>query len=207
MAAIRVIVADDQVLVRAGVTSLLKDLGDFECVASVPDSSQCLRACSHTAADILLLDLHMPGNEDLTLLHTVSQAFPAIKVVILTGDTSPDMVNRCLNRGAVGFVSKDFVLDELAMALRMVMAGRNYISPEVAVSSLRSPRTDIKLTPRQTDVLRCIAQGRSNKEIARELEVSVKTVEYHRAELIQRLDLHDVASLTRYAMEHGLAHV
>lgn len=202
----RVIVADDQLLVRAGIVAILEEMGGFECIASVSDGLRCIEACKQAPPHILLLDINMPGMDGLSVAQTIRQTHPQVRIVILTGSTRPDLARRALDIGVFGFVSKDFVLDELSMAMRCVKEGRIYISPDVAASTMREANTHVpQLTPRQKDVLRCIAAGQSNKEIARQLAVSVKTVEYHRGELIQRLDLHDVASLTRFAVAHGMA--
>lgn len=201
-----VMVADDQVLVRAGVTALLSQLPGFECTAAVEDGERCLAACAERAPDVLLLDLDMPGRDGLEVAALVRERHPQVRVVILTGRAEAGLARRALALGAAGFVSKDFVLDELATALRSVVAGRPYLSPEIALAAMGAePAPAQPLSPRQREVLRGIARGASNKLIARELGLSVKTVEYHRAELIQRLDLHDVASLTRYAVANGLA--
>lgn len=204
MQAMRVIVADDQILIRAGIVAILNDLGGFECIAAVDDGPRCLMACAATPPDILLLDLNMPGANGLDVARTLRQIQPHIKIVILTSSTDADLAKRAIDLGVSGFVSKDFVLAELAMALHCVREGRVYLSPDIALSAVKEKDASDRLTPRQIDVLRCIAKGLSNKEIARDLSVSIKTVEYHRAELIQRLDLHDVASLTRFALSHGL---
>jgi DNA-binding NarL/FixJ family response regulator len=206
MRAMSVIVADDQILVRAGIVSILDDLGGLECIASVDDGPKCIKACEQLRPDILLLDLNMPGSNGLEVAADIRQRCPEIRILILTSSTDADLARRALELGVQGFISKDFVLAELAMALHCVREGRVYVSPNVAMAAVKAPTTEAtpRLTPRQTDVLRCIARGQSNKEIARELDVSIKTVEYHRGELIQRLDLHDVASLTRYAVSHGL---
>ncbi|MFT3857314.1 MAG: response regulator transcription factor [Aquabacterium sp.] len=203
----RVIVADDQVLVRAGIVAILEELGGYACVAAVSDGQQCIDACDRLLPDALLLDINMPGMDGLAVATHVRAAHPQVRILILTSSTGPELARKALELGVAGFVSKDFVLDELALALRSIADGRTYVSPDVALSTIREAGATgaPRLTPRQRDVLRGIAAGQSNKEIARDLAVSIKTVEYHRAELIQRLDLHDVASLTRFAVAHGLA--
>ena len=201
----QVLVADDQVLVRAGVAALLAQMDGFVCAGTVEDGDACLAACARAAPDIVLLDLHMPGSDGLQVAQALREHHPGVRIVILTSRAEAALARRALALGAVGFVSKDFVLDELALALRTVAAGRVYLSPDVALAAVQAPGAAPGLTPRQKDVLRGIARGAPNKLIARELGVSVKTVEYHRAELIQRLDLHDVASLTRFAVANGLA--
>jgi DNA-binding NarL/FixJ family response regulator len=205
MPALRVIVADDQLLVRAGIQSLLAHIDGFVCLDAVPDGGQALSACAANPPDILLLDMHMPGPDGLTVTREVLDRHPAIHVVILSSDTSVDLAREALAAGARGYVSKDFVLDELAAALKAIAAGRVYLSPDIALAAMQTHREpEVLLTPRQCDVLKGIAQGQSSKEIARGMGVSPKTVAYHRAELIQRLDLHDVASLTRFALRQGL---
>jgi len=199
----RVIVADDQLLVRAGIVALLEQLGEFECVGAAADGQAALALCRQHMPDVLLLDLHMPGMPGIEVLRALSGGPSVCRAVVLSCETEAPAVRATLAAGARGFVSKDFVLDELAMALKVVTDGRLYISPELAARMTTSPPAESSpLTPRQRDVLKGIADGHSNKEIARLLGVSLKTVEYHRSELIQRLDLHDVASLTRYAIEH-----
>jgi DNA-binding NarL/FixJ family response regulator len=200
-----VIVADDQLLVRAGIQALLADVSGFVCIGTVPDGDQALLACQAEPPDILLLDMHMPGPDGLSVTRQVLAAHPQINVVILSSDTSANLARQALSAGARGYVSKDFVLDELSGALRAIAAGRVYLSPDIALAAMQVHREpEAQLTPRQCDVLKGIAQGQSSKEIARVMGVSLKTVAYHRAELIQRLDLHDVASLTRFAIQQGL---
>jgi DNA-binding NarL/FixJ family response regulator len=200
-----VIVADDQLLVRAGIQALLADITGFVCIGTVPDGDQALIACQAEPPDILLLDMHMPGPDGLSVTRQVLAAHPQVNVVILSSDTTASLARQALSAGARGYVSKDFVLDELSGALRAIAAGRVYLSPDIALAAMQVHREpEVQLTPRQCDVLRGIAQGQSSKEIARVMGVSLKTVAYHRAELIQRLDLHDVASLTRFALQQGL---
>lgn len=204
-----VLIADDQVLVRAGITALLASLDGCVCIGDVADGPSCLQACADQQPDILLLDVHMPGNDDLQVVRDLRQRHAHLRIVILTSNADAELARRAFALGVMGFVSKDFVLDELALALRQVRDGRAYLSPQVALGAIRcgsnAKTASTALSPRQLEVLRGIASGQSNKVLARQLALSVKTVEYHRAELIQRLGLHDVASLTRYAVTHGIA--
>jgi len=203
---VRVMVADDQLLVRAGIVSLLSQIDGFSPAGAVSDGQLALEACESTPPDVLLLDLNMPGPDGVAITRTLHQRQPGVKVLILSASTEAQVARDALAAGARGYVSKDFVMDELAMALKAVTAGKVYLSPSVATAvMLNASPEPVALTPRQQDVLRGIAQGHSNKEIARDMGVSLKTVAYHRAELIQRLDLHDVASLTRYAIAQGMA--
>lgn len=204
----RVLVADDQVLVRAGVAALLADLPGFACVGSVANGSECLAQALREPPDIVILDIRMPGADGFAVAQALRALPQPPRIVFLSAHGEPALVHRALAEGVLGFVSKDFVLDELAQALARVAAGERYVSLGLAMAALPAATgasTGASLSPRQRQVLRGIAGGRSNKEIARDLGLSIKTVEFHRAELIQRLDLHDVASLTRYALQHGLA--
>ena len=205
-AEVTVLVADDQILVRAGIAALLRELPGVRCLEPVSDGASCLQACAQAAPDVLLLDLQMPPDDGWQVAAEVRQRHPLVRIVILTSSVDPALARRALDLGCVGFISKDFVLDELAMALRSVVAGRPYLSPSVAMAAMQQPALEapVHLSPRQRQVLAAIARGSPNKQIARDMGLSVKTVAYHRAELIQRLDLHDVASLTRYAMAQGL---
>jgi DNA-binding NarL/FixJ family response regulator len=202
---LRVMVADDQLLVRAGIVSLLSQIDGVSPAGAVSDGQQALDACESAPPDVLLLDLQMPGPDGVAITRALHDRQPEVKVLILSASTEAQVARNALAAGARGYVSKDFVMDELAMALKAVTAGQIYLSPSVATAVMLPALADpVALTPRQQDVLRGIARGLTNKEIARDMGVSLKTVAYHRAELIQRLDLHDVASLTRYALAQGL---
>lgn len=211
----RVLVIDDHVLVRAGVAQLVDDLPGFTCVGTAADGVTGLHACRSLKPDLLLLDLHLPAPEGapsqppgtlqgLDVSRVLAAEQPGLRIVVLSARTDLETVRAALRTGVAGYIGKDFALDELANALRAALGGHRWLSPALAAALGADDRPAVRLTPRQRDVLSHIARGRSNKEIARSLSVSVKTVEYHRAELIARLDLHDVASLTRFAIEQGL---
>ena len=201
----RVLVVDDQVLVRAGVSALLAGLPGFACIGAVDSGEACMAAVAADPPDVLLLDIRMPGVDGFAVAAALRQSHPAVRTVFLSAQDDPALVQRALKDGVAGFVSKDFVLDELAEALQMVASGQRYLSPRLLAAAARAGQpAAVALSPRQREILRGIALGRSNKEMAREMGLSVKTVEFHRTALIQRLDLHDVASLTRYAVQHGL---
>lgn len=148
-----------------------------------------------------------PGQEleGIGLARALLNLQPRLRILVVSGRTQPEVVRAALRAGASGFIGKDFVHAELQQALHSVAAGHRWLSPALAAALREQERTTPALTIRQRDVLTLLARGQSNKQIARSLGVSVKTVEYHRAELIARLDLHDVASLTRFAVAQGLA--
>ncbi|MFO1329850.1 MAG: response regulator transcription factor [Rubrivivax sp.] len=211
----RVLVIDDHLLARAGARALIDDLPGYSCVAVAADAAGGLRACLELRPDLVLLDLNLPAPPaadgtpaprlaGLDLALTLQRELPRTRVLVLSAHADAATVSAALRAGASAYVTKDVVLDQLAQALRAVCEGHRWLSPEAAAAMAAADRPGPRLTPRQRDVLQLLAGGRSNKEIARQLGVSVKTVEYHRAELITRLDLHDVASLTRYAVAQGL---
>lgn len=213
----RVVVVDGQPLARAGLHALVDALPGFACIGAAADRAGGLQACLDLQPDIVLLDLHLPGGsstsgragheqpEGLELARTLNQAAPRQRVVALSSRCDAETVRAALRAGVAGFVAKDDVLEHLQPALQAAAEGSRWLSQDLADGLAGAEAPAPQLTPRQREVLTLIARGRSNKEIARNLGVSVKTVEYHRAELIQRLDRHDVASLTRYAIEQGLA--
>jgi DNA-binding NarL/FixJ family response regulator len=206
-----VTIADDHLLVRAGVRSLLEASTRYQLVAEADDLHACLQQVQALQPDLLLLDIVLPDGSGLDAVPRVRAASPATRIVLLSAQDARDQVMRALQTGVEGFLSKDFARSELELAFDSVLAGGRYLSPRISnvlVDAMNSPAESApasgELTGRQREVLRCIAHGRSNKEIARELAISPKTVEFHRGQLMQRLDLHDVASLTRYAMRSGL---
>jgi DNA-binding NarL/FixJ family response regulator len=202
----RVLVADDHALVRIGVRGTLAASGRYEVCGEAVDGLDCLAQVEALKPDLLLLDIMMPKLSGLDVVPRVRSVSPDTRIVILTAQQSRVAVSQALQGGVDGFLSKDVLLSELVEALDAACEGRRYLSPAIAAGAGRATDATraMVLTERQVEVLRGIARGMSNKEIARQLEVSPKTVEFHRAQLMSRLDLHDVASLTRYAIEAGL---
>ena len=206
-----VLIADDHVLVRAGLRTLLESSTRYRLVGEAIDVAGCLALMRSVQPPLLLLDIMLPDMSGIDAVARVREIDPAVRIVFLSSQDSREFVTRALQTGADGFLSKDFVLSELEFALDAVSGGQRYLSPRISnvlVEAMNAP--DIPepapggLTGRQREVLRCVARGLSNKEIARELAISPKTVEFHRGQLMQRLDIHDVATLTRYAVTAGL---
>jgi DNA-binding NarL/FixJ family response regulator len=204
----RVLIADDHVLVRAGVRGLLEGSDRYRLCGEADSVAACLALLETARPELLLLDIMLPDMSGIDAVARIRAVAPALRILFLSSQDSREVVMRAIQAGADGFLSKDFVLSELELALDSVCAGSRYLSPRISsvvVEAMSAAETAAGgLTARQTEVLRCIARGLSNKQIARELAISPKTVEFHRAQLMQRLDLHDVASLTRYAMQAGL---
>ncbi len=212
MSRLRVVLADDHALVRAGIRSLLGEIEGVEVVGETGDGREALRLVAELSPDVLLLDIGLPGLNGLDVASRVEQGHPRTRVLVLSMHASEDYVRQALEAGAAGYLLKDSALEELGLALRAVAEGRKYLTPAVSErlvtdylrrgepASGGAPR----LSPRQREVLQLIAEGHSTKEIAFALSVSVKTVETHRAELMERLDIHDVAGLVRYAVRTGV---
>ena len=207
----RILLADDHALVRAGIRSLLDAIEGVEVVGEAGDGPEALRLGEELKPDVVLLDIALPGLSGLEVAARLTRAGHK-GVVLLSMHSSEEHVRQALSIGVAGYVLKDASTTDLEAALRTVAQGQVYLSPAVskrvvevmsqgpgeAEASLQS------LTPRQREILQLIAEGGSTKEIAFRLGLSVKTVETHRAEIMRRLDIRDVASLVRYAIRKGL---
>ena len=208
----RVLLADDHVLVRAGIRSLLEKMSGIEVVAEAGDGYEALELTKKHFPNVVLMDIAIPGLNGLEALARATKEFPAVKVIILSMHANEEYVLRALRAGACGYLLKDAAVTELELALRAVTRGETYLSPRISKRVIGSYLERLgnerplreELTPRQREIVQLIAEGKSTKEIAFLLKVSVKTVEAHRAQLMARLDIHDVAGLVRYAMRVGL---
>ena len=207
----RVVLADDHAIVRAGLKKLLESLG-VEVVGEAADGRELLALLDTLHPDVALLDVAMPGLNGIEAAARIAREHPRTRVLILSMHQNEDYVRRALRAGAAGYLVKDAAPDELDLALKAVMRGETFLSPSVSkgvmsdyVQRLRAEEAPgATLTPRQREILQLVAEGKSSKEIARLLNLSVKTVESHRADLMQRLDIHDLAGLVRYAIREGL---
>jgi DNA-binding NarL/FixJ family response regulator len=203
----RIILADDHELVRSGISALLSMLEGFEVVAEAQDGAELMRLLKTVPVDIVMSDIDMPGMDGLEALERIQAEHPLVRSIVLSMDNSPGAVRRALAHGAAGYVVKQAAAAELTIALRTVVAGGRYVSPAISRLLLQPPGRDSPhevLTPRQLEILTRIAQGRSAREIGIDLGLSAKTVDVHRARIMERLDLHDIAGLTRYAVKHRL---
>jgi DNA-binding NarL/FixJ family response regulator len=209
---IRVLIADDHTLVRAGIRALLQGLEGVEVVAEAGDGREAMALALVHRPHVLVTDIAMPHVSGLELAARVARELPGARVIILSMYGNEEYASRALQAGAAGYLLKDSGLAELELAVRAVARGETYLSPAVSkhviADYLRrtggAPPESGSLTPRQRQVLRLIAEGKTTKAIARLLGVSVKTVETHRAQLMDRLDIHDVAGLVRHAIRIGL---
>jgi DNA-binding NarL/FixJ family response regulator len=209
---IQVVLADDHALVRAGIRALLERIDQVEVVGEAGDGLQALELIKELAPDVVLLDLTMPGLSGFEVLKETHEKFPDVNMIVLSVHDSEEYAFHALRSGAVGYLPKSAASAELEVAIERVLQGEKYLSPSIAPQeSLElskgavEPITD--LTPRQIEVLTLISAGSSTKDIARTLNISVKTVETHRAQLMERLNIHDVAGLVRYAIKKGLVNI
>jgi DNA-binding NarL/FixJ family response regulator len=211
----RVLLADDHHLVRAGIRALLQSLSDVEIVAEAGDGQEALAALVRTKPDIALVDISMPGLNGLELAARASRDAPETRLVILSVHGDASHVAQALRAGAKGYLVKDAAADELPILIRSVMRGETYLSPSISrhvvdgfLGRASTPTGESSepeiLTSRQREILQLVAEGRSTKDIANLLDLSVKTVETHRAQIMERLDIHDLAGLVRYAVRAGL---
>ncbi len=212
MTIVRVLLADDHTLVRAGLRKLLESIPGMEVVGEAGDGLQLLDMVEKLQPQVVLMDIAMPGLNGLEATGRLVKAWPSIRVLILSMHQDAEYVRQALRQGAVAYLLKDAAPLELEWALAAVLRGETYLSPAVSkgvvsdyVHRLRSEEQPADaLTPRQREVLQLIAEGQSTKEIARRLDLSVKTVETHRTQLMKQLDIHEVAGLVRYAIREGL---
>lgn len=208
----RVLLADDHNLFRAGLRTLLHGLGDVEVVAEASDGREAIRLIEAHRPDVVLLDIMMPGLNGLDTAARTARAFPSTRVIMLSMNADEDSVLKSLRAGAFGYLVKTADPVELELAIRAAMRGEKFLSStisthvvEACLGRVDKERTSLeRLTPRQREVLQLVAEGHTTKEIATRLEITAKTAESYRGELMKALDIHDVASLTRYAVRSGL---
>ncbi len=211
MKSIRVLLVDDHGLVRAGIRLLLEELDGITVVAEANDGREALRITRAQRPDIVLMDIAMAGLNGLAATMQIKQEFPATHVIILSMYTSEEYVLQALQANASGYLLKDAATPELELAIQAVMRGDTYLSPAVSkqvvgsyVRRVEKQDAGHALTPRQREILAEVAEGHCTKEIAYRLNVSTKTVETHRTELMRRLEIHDIPSLVRYAIRMGI---
>jgi len=208
----RVLLADDHTLVRAGIRRLLEAQPDIEVVAEAQDGQECLDLTAIHRPDLALVDLAMPGKNGLDVLIDMRRLFPDTAIVMMSMHADPAYVRTALERGALGFVVKEAAPAELEIALRAALRGETFLSPKISARMLghgparAAPGAqDIEaLPPRQREILRLLAQGKVTKEIAALLGISVKTVETHRARMMETLGIRRSSELLRFAVQRAL---
>jgi DNA-binding NarL/FixJ family response regulator len=203
---IEVFLADDHHLVRSGIRALLGTIPGVRVTAEASEGSELLSLLESVHPDIVITDISMPGMDGLSALAEIRARHPGVKVIVLSMHDSADVVKRAVAGGAAAYLRKDANEFELGSALHSVMTTGSYLSAGIARLLLEPtrPTAEELLTPRQTEILKLLAQGKSSKEIAFALGLSSKTVDVHRARIMDRLGVRDVANLTLYAVRNGL---
>jgi two-component system, NarL family, response regulator NreC len=205
---IRIVLADDHVLVRQGLMSLLEREG-FQVVAEASDGQEAVHHVESLEPDIAVMDISMPTLNGLNAAREISRSSPKTKTILLTQHDEGQYIREALEAGVKGYVLKNQVASDLLLAIRQVSRGQVYLSPGVSSAVMdayrsKSEKPNNPLTLRERQVLQLIAEGKSTKDIASLLGISVKTAESHRTRLMQKLDIHETASLVLYAVRHGI---
>jgi DNA-binding NarL/FixJ family response regulator len=208
----RVLMADDHSLILAGLRKLVE--AEHEVVGTVEDGRALVEAAQTLRPDLILLDISMPLLNGLDAARQLTKLVPESKLIFLTMHASPTYATEAFQAGASGYLLKRSAVSELSQAIKCVLQGQHYLTPLITkdvLDSVFKPSTGERgkpaftaLTPRQREVLQLVAEGRGTKEIATILSVSVKTVEFHRSRIMQQLDIHTTADLTKYAITHGI---
>ena len=212
MSRIRVLMVDDHAILREGLRALLGYYDDVEVVGEAQDGAESLVRVRELLPDVVLMDIAMPGMNGLEATRLIRAQFPETRVLILTQHEDPQYVLPLLQAGASGFVSKRALGTDLINAVRVVAKGETFLYPTAATAVVEEMRRRSRdaatapesLTPRELEILKHIVAGQTNAQIAAALSISIKTVEWHRTNLMSKLDVHSVADLVRYAMEHDL---
>ena len=215
MKKIGVLLVDDHTVVRQGLRALLNSEEDIEVLGEAENGRQAVMAARKTPPDIVVMDVAMPLLNGLEATRQILKAVPTAKVLVLTSYGDDECVEQLMHAGASGYLIKQTAANELLKAIREVQRGNAFFSPaiakrlrdqcrEVFTSGGRPARKATELTSREAEVLQLIAEGFSNKQIAGELTISIKTVEKHRQQVMNKLNIHDVAGLTRYAISKGM---
>lgn len=210
----RILLVEDHTLLRQGLCSLLSTDPNLEVVGEADNGKDAIRLAGSLSPNLILMDLSMPGTNGTESIREIKKRYPGSKILVLTVHMAEEYIREALHAGADGYVLKHATCDELILAIKSVLNGKTYLSPDIAekvVSGYLDGGKGINpvsawdsLTLREREVLKLIAEGQGNKHIASYLCVSVKTVEKHRSNLMRKLDLHNAAVLTSYAIEKGM---
>jgi len=211
---VRVLLADDHAVLRDGLRLLIEAGGDVKVIGIAADGLQAVREVQRLNPDVVVMDISMPKLDGIEATHQICRGCPDSRVIILSVHSTSEHIYRALRAGARGYLLKESAGEEVVEAVRAVYAGRQYFSPAISEIMVRayvhqheasygkSPLE--RLSPREYEILRFLAEGLSNQEIAESLGLSVKSVETYRSRMMQKLGIHDLASLVKFAIEHGL---
>jgi DNA-binding NarL/FixJ family response regulator len=209
---IRILLADDHALVRAGIRTLVEKIPNVEVVGEASTGRQALEMVKTRLPNLVFMDIAMAELGGLEALPRITKDFPGVRVIILSAHANEEYVIRALRSGAAGYMLKDAATAELELAITSVSEDKTYLSPSISrpvidsyLERVGGPLSPLEqLTPRQREILQLIAEGKNTKDIASDLEISVKTIESHRLQLMERLNIHDIPGLVRYAIRSGL---
>ena len=212
---IRIVLADDHALIRSGIATLLHGSVDIEVVGEASDGEEAIERVKDLHPDVLVIDLSMPKLSGLDAIKIITKRFPATRVIVLTMHENEEYVYQILRSGAGGYVLKSAGKEELSSAIRAVAGGEKFFSPRVsqimaegfvrrAEGDTQQPGVEVPLTKREREIIVLVSQGLTNQQIANRLYISPRTVDTHRTNIMQKLDIHDLANLVRYAIDHGL---
>mgnify|MGYP000435190055 CR=1 FL=1 len=211
---VRIVLVEDHTILREGLRALLSADPKFEIVGEADDGREAVRQVEKLIPDLVVMDLSMPRMTGMDAIREIKRRHPVTKIIALTVHKAEEYLRNTLQAGADGYVLKDATHEELMLAIQNVLKGKTYLSPSVSntviegylegkENQIPNPKLGL-LSPREREILKRIAEGYKNKEIAADLCISLKTVEKHRANLMKKLDLHNTAALTAYAIEKGL---
>ncbi|MBW3551018.1 MAG: response regulator transcription factor [Proteobacteria bacterium] len=209
---IRVLIADDHTLVRESLVGLLQHDGDVQVVAQAADGLETLEKAAASRPDVVVTDISMPGLNGIEVVRRLCESLPGTRVLVLTMHQEDEYVLQAVRAGASGYLVKDSAASELLAAVRSLQAGRGYFGPQASkalAEQMQHPERVVedpygRLTPREREVFHLIVEGLTTKEIARRLDISVKTAENHRTRVLAKLDVRNTAELVRYALRRGL---
>ena len=216
MKKLRILIADDHALVRRGARSVLHSRHGWKVVGEAENGREAIRKAIDLKPDVAVVDIGMPDLDGIEVARQIRDAVPDTKVLVLTMHESDQMVRRALDAGASGYLLKSDLTDSLRQAVKAVAEGERFLAPKVSEIVLHGflrtksqhqhgERADTRTTPRETEIIRLLAEGKTNKEIAAQLGIAVRTVETHRSRIMLKLGFHSLAELIHYAMRHGLA--
>jgi DNA-binding NarL/FixJ family response regulator len=209
---IRVLIADDHAIVRAGLRALLVEEAEFDLVGEAVGGYEVIELVEKTNPDVLILDLSMPDLDGISVTRKIKPQFPDLKILILTLHEDEALLKEAIKAGAAGYILKRAAEGELISAIRVILRGDLFIDPtmvrglfeESRDSQVNQKNPTESLTPRETEILRLIVEGYTNRQIGQELNISIRTVEGHRSNISDKLGLHSRLELVRYARQHGL---
>jgi DNA-binding NarL/FixJ family response regulator len=212
---LHILVADDHELVRRGIRELLRARRGWTVVGEAMNGREAVEKANKLKPDVAIVDISMPDLDGLQATRQIREATPSIQVVVLTMHESDQMVRRVLDAGALGYVLKSDLATHLVKAVKNVSAGKLFLTPRVSDIVLKgflktgnqpipTEHSQARPTPREVDIIRLLAEGRANKEIAAELGITIRTVETHRARIMLKLGLHSLAELVHYAVRHKI---